>query len=89
MSELTDMGSTFVITNKKIDKRLASASFFSYIKVMKRKRIWCEDLSPIIRSIRSHKNHGKIMTINDKQYECIGGDVFFNLKTHRIEKLAP
>jgi hypothetical protein len=56
---------------------------------MRGKRTWCEDLSPIIRSIRSHKNHGKIMTINDQQYECIGGDVFFNLKTHRIEKLAP
>ena len=55
---------------------------------MKRKRIWCEDFSPIIKSIRAHKNHGKIMTINDKQNECIGGDVFFNLKTHRIEKLA-
>ena len=55
--------------------------------IMKRKRIYCEDLSPMIKSIRAHKNHGKIMTINEKQYECIGGDMFLNLKTNRIEKL--
>jgi hypothetical protein len=54
---------------------------------MKRKRIWCEDVSSVIKSIRSHKNHGKIMKINDKQYECIGGDMFLNIKTNRIEKL--
>ena len=55
---------------------------------MRGKRIYCEDISPTLKSIRAHKNHGKIMTINDNQYECIGGDIFFNLKTHRIEKLA-
>ena len=55
---------------------------------MRGKRTWCEDISPILKSIRSHKNHGKIMEINDKQYECIGGDMFLNIKTNRIEKLA-
>jgi hypothetical protein len=55
---------------------------------MRGKRTYCEDLSPTLKSIRSHKNHGKIMTINDQQYECVGGDMFFNLKTHRIEKLV-
>jgi hypothetical protein len=55
---------------------------------MKRKRIWCEDVSSVIKSIRSHKNHGKIMEINGKQYECIGGDIFLDVKTNRIEKLA-
>jgi len=54
---------------------------------MRGKRTWCEDTSPTLKSIRSHKNHGKIMTINDKQYECIGGDIFLNIKTNRIEKL--
>ena len=55
---------------------------------MRGRRVYCEDTSPTLKSIRAHKNHGKIMTINDNQYECIGGDIFFNLKTHRIEKLA-
>lgn len=55
---------------------------------MRGRRTWCEDVSPTLKSIRSHKNHGKIMEINDKQYECIGGDMFLNIKTNRIEKLA-
>jgi len=55
---------------------------------MRGKRIWCEDVSSVIKSIRSHKNHGKIMEINNNQYECIGGDMFLNIKTNRIEKLA-
>ena len=54
---------------------------------MRGKRTYCEDLSPTLKSIRSHKNHGKIMTINDQQYEYIGDDMFFNLKTYRIKKL--
>jgi hypothetical protein len=57
------------------------------MKVMRGKRTWCEDISPTLKSIRSHKNHGKIMTINEKQYECIGGDMLFCLKTFRIKKL--
>ena len=55
---------------------------------MRGKRTWCEDTSQTLKSIRSHKNHGKIMTINDKQYECIGGDIYLNIKTNRIEKLV-
>lgn len=54
---------------------------------MRGKRVWCEDVSPVLKSIRSHKNHGKIMTINNKQYECIGGDLFLNMATNRIEKV--
>jgi hypothetical protein len=54
---------------------------------MRRKRIWCEDISPTLKSIRSHKNHGKLIDINNNQYECIGGDMFLNIKTNRIEKL--
>ena len=55
---------------------------------MRGKRTYCEHLTPSLNSIRSEKNHGKIMTINDQQYECVGGDMFFNLKTYRIEKLV-
>lgn len=54
---------------------------------MRGKRTYCEDLSPTLKSIRSHKNHGKIMTINDQQYECIGGDLLLNTRTYRIEKV--
>jgi len=54
---------------------------------MRGKRVYCEDISSTLKSIRSHKNHGKIMTINNKQYECIGGSMFLNTKTNRIEKL--
>jgi len=55
--------------------------------LLRGKRVYCEDISPTLKSIRSHKNHGKIMTINNKQYECIGGNMFLNTKTNRIEKL--
>jgi hypothetical protein len=68
--------------------RQAFFRIFNKIKVMRGRRTWCEDVSPIIKSIRSHKNHGKIMEINGKQYECIGGDIFLDVKTNRIEKLA-
>lgn len=54
---------------------------------MRVKRIYCEDTSPTIKSIKAHKNHGKVLTISGNQYECLGGDIFFNIKTHRIEKL--
>ena len=54
---------------------------------MRGKRVYCEDTSSILKSIRSHKSHGKIMTINSKQYECIGGDMFLNTNTNRIEKV--
>lgn len=53
---------------------------------MRGKRVYCEDTSSIIKSIRSHKSHGKIMTINSKQYECIGGDMLYCLKTSTIKK---
>jgi hypothetical protein len=59
------------------------------MKFTKRKgRIWCEDLSPIINQIKSSKNNGKLITINNIEYERIGDDLLHNLKTSRIEKFV-
>lgn len=49
-------------------------------------RVFCEDGSQLLKSIRSHKEHGKIKVINGINYEVIGGDMLFNTKTNRIEK---
>ena len=54
---------------------------------MRGKRIWCEGVSPIIKSIRASKKHGKIVEINGLQYEHIGDDMLYCLKTSRIKKL--
>jgi hypothetical protein len=52
------------------------------------KRIYCEDTSPLLKSIRNAKNHGKIRTINDLTYEQIGDDMLYCFKTSRVLKLA-
>jgi hypothetical protein len=52
------------------------------------KRVYCDSLSPIIKSIRTAKNHGKIRIINDLTYEQIGDDMLYCLKTSRVVKLA-
>lgn len=52
------------------------------------KRTYCEDTSPILKSIRTAKNHGKIRTINDLTYEQIGDDMLYCFKTSRVVKLG-
>jgi hypothetical protein len=52
------------------------------------KRVYCEDKSPILKSIRTAKNHGKIRTINDLTYEQIGDDMLYCFKTSGIVKLG-
>ena len=52
------------------------------------RRVYCEDTSPILKSIRTAKNHGKIRTINDLTYEQIGDDMLYCPKTSRVLKLA-
>jgi hypothetical protein len=49
-------------------------------------RVFCEDTSTLLKSIRSAKDHGKTKVINGITYEIIGGDMLFNTKTNRIEK---
>ena len=49
-------------------------------------RVFCEDTSQLLKSIRSHKEHGKIRVVNGINYEVIGGDMLLNMKTNRIEK---
>ena len=51
------------------------------------KRVYCEDTSPMLKSIRVAKNHGKIRTINDITYEQIGDDMLYCPKTSRVVKL--
>jgi hypothetical protein len=50
-------------------------------------RIWCEDMSPTLREIRTSKKNGKTITLNGTIYEHVGDNLLFNTKTHRIEKL--
>jgi hypothetical protein len=52
------------------------------------RRFYCEDTSPILKSIRTAKNHGKIRTINDLTYEQIGDDMLYCPKTSRVVKLG-
>ena len=54
---------------------------------MRDKRIWCEDISPTLKSIRASKKHGKTVEIQGLQYEYVGEDMLFCLKTFRIKKL--
>ena len=51
------------------------------------KRVYCEDASSILKSIKTSKKHGKTVEINGLQYECIGDDMLYCLKTSRIKKL--
>lgn len=57
------------------------------MKSIKPKRIWCEDLSPTIKQIKSSKEHGRLIEINGVSYEKIGDDILYNTKTSRLEKL--
>lgn len=50
-------------------------------------RVFCEDGSSLLKSIRTHKDHGMIKVINGINYEVIGGDMLLNTKTNRIEKI--
>lgn len=50
-------------------------------------RVFCEDNSTLLKTIRSHKDHGKTKVINGIAYEIIGGDMLFNTKTNRIERV--
>ena len=52
------------------------------------RRVYCEDTSPLLKSIRTAKNHGKIRTINDLTYEQIGDDMLYCFKTSRVVKLG-
>jgi hypothetical protein len=52
------------------------------------KRVYCEDTSPILKSIKNAKNNGKIRTINDLTYQQIGDDMLYCFKTSRVVKLA-
>lgn len=51
-------------------------------------RVYCEDTSLLLKSIRTHKDHGKVKLIGGITYEVIGGDMFLNTKTNRLEKLV-
>ena len=53
---------------------------------MRGKRFYCEDTSSILKSIRASKKHGKTVEINCLQYEHIGDDMLYCLKTSRIKK---
>lgn len=55
---------------------------------MKRKRIYCEDVSPTLKAIRAAKNHGRLVKINDIEYEQIGSDMLYDPQTSRIKMLA-
>jgi len=52
------------------------------------RRVYCEDTSPVLKSIITAKNHGKIRTINDLTYEQIGNDMLYCFKTSRVVKLG-
>jgi hypothetical protein len=52
------------------------------------KRIYCEDTSPVLKSIRTAKNNGKIRTINGLTYEQIGDDMLYYFKTSCVVKLG-
>jgi hypothetical protein len=54
---------------------------------MRGKRVYCEDMSSTIKAIRTAKNHGKTVHINGLQYECIGSNMLYCLKTSTIKKL--
>ena len=53
---------------------------------MRGKRVYCEDTSSILKTIRASKKHGKTVEINGLQYECVGDDMLYCLKTSTIKK---
>jgi hypothetical protein len=59
------------------------------MKYIKQKgRTGCEDNSPIFRQIKSSKYNGKLKIINNIEYERIGDNLLYNIKTSRIEKFV-
>ena len=54
---------------------------------MRGKRVYCEDISPTLKSIRVSKKHGKTVEIQGQKYEYVGDNMLFCLKTFRIKKL--
>ena len=54
---------------------------------MIRKSVWCEDVSSVLKSIRTAKKHGKMVEINGMQYEYIGDDMLYCIKTSTVKKL--
>jgi hypothetical protein len=54
---------------------------------MRGRRVYCEDTSSILKSIRASKKHGKTVQINGLQYEHVGDDMLYCLSTSRIKKL--
>lgn len=52
------------------------------------KKLYCDSISPILKSIRNAKNHGEIRTINGLTYEQIGDDMLYCFKTSRVIKLG-
>ena len=70
-----------------IDKHsITNAYPESNIKQMRGRRVYCEDISPVLKSIRTSKKHGKTVEINGLQYEHIGDDMLYCLKTSTIKK---
>jgi hypothetical protein len=51
-------------------------------------RIWCEDFSPTLKSIKLSKQNGKFIVIQNNEYQRVGDDLLYNLKTSRIEKFV-
>jgi hypothetical protein len=51
-------------------------------------RIGCEEISSIFKQIKSSKHNGKLITINNIEYERVGDDLLYNIKTSRIEKFG-
>lgn len=54
---------------------------------MRAKRIYCEDISPTLKSIRASKKHGKTVEIQGQLYEYVGDDMLFCFKTSIIKKI--
>ncbi len=50
-------------------------------------RVWCEDISNTLKLISTSKKHGKTVEINGEQFEYVGDDMVYCLKTSRIKKL--
>ena len=57
-----------------------------YIK--QKKETGCEYNSPIFRQIKSSRFNGKLKIINNNEYERVGDDLLYNIKTSRIEKFV-
>ena len=51
------------------------------------KRLWCEDVSPTLKSIRASKKNGKTIEIDGLQYEHIGDDMLYCVKTSSVKTL--